>query len=178
MKVEKESESFKTPKSNLPPLQSSSKIQIKEEISPVTEVIQEPVSDIPKTQQVTQKPVQESQNNPEKEHIEEKIVKKDFEIEQIVLQPDNPKESESLEELRKLVENTLGMGLTHTHAYTGDRQWNDQKCPICRTKAQKVVFETKEQISNKEKLNDKAIMTLALEIDKELLRKAKVLYSI
>ena len=88
------------------------------------------------------------------------------------------KKNESLEELQRLVENTLGMGHTHTHHYSGDRQWNDEKCPICRVNAQKAVFETKEQTIKKEKLNDKAIMTLALEIDKELIKKARVTFFI
>ncbi len=142
---------------------------------PVDEEEPAPVQYIPAKHQNIPEKQEKHQNIPEKQEKQEKQEKypKELkEIEEIILEPDSPKEK-SLEELRKLVENTLGMGLNHTHSYTGDRQWNDAKCPICRAKAQKAVFETKEQISNREKFNDRAIMTLALEIDKEHLKKAK-----
>lgn len=146
-------------------LQTASKTQEQEPVVTIEEIPQVPLAVTQKHQELSS-----IQTSPEKQEKEPKQPK---EIEVIALEPDNSKETGSLEELRKLVENTLGAGLTHAHPYTGDRQWNDAKCPICRVKAQKAVFETKEQIFKKEKLNDKAIMTLALEIDKELLKKAK-----
>jgi hypothetical protein len=77
--------------------------------------------------------------------------------------------------LEELVDETfMREPKTHTHAYTGDRLWKDEKCPICRIKSQPAVFESKEQQIAREKQEDKMLLTLSLELDKELIRKAKV----
>ena len=61
----------------------------------------------------------------------------------------------------------------HTHSHSGDRLWTDGKCPVCRIKALPAIFESKEQQIKREKENDKLLLTLSLELDKELIRKAR-----
>lgn len=79
-------------------------------------------------------------------------------------------------DLEALVQETLSKKdpKMHTHPYSGDRLWNDEKCPICRIKAQPVVFESKELKVAKEKYHDKMLLTLSLDLDRELIRKAMV----
>ena len=92
--------------------------------------------------------------------------------------------SYQLEKLEALVEKTFNAvkELTpttpppkvHTHSYSGDRLWSDLKCPICRIKTQPVVFESKEQMTQREKEEDKMILKVSLEMDRELLKKTRV----
>ncbi|KAJ3414067.1 Coiled-coil domain-containing protein 81 [Chytridiales sp. JEL 0842] len=60
----------------------------------------------------------------------------------------------------------------HTHSHSGDRQWKDDKCPICRTKAQTFI-ENKQNLVLREKEQDKLLLTLSLALDREYVKKTK-----
>jgi hypothetical protein len=61
----------------------------------------------------------------------------------------------------------------HTHIHSGDRQWTDEKCPICRARRASVV-DLKDELSQKEKEEDKLLLHLSLALDREYINKTKV----
>ena len=130
--------------------------------------------ELPRIPQVKDEAPQVAPIAVEKELVSDPETKED-EIEEIVI--DEPEKEPG--NLEALVEETFARKETlavsmHTHSYSGDRLWSDQKCPICRIKALPAVFESKEQQFKKDKANDKMLLTVSLEIDRELIRKARV----
>ncbi|TPX61416.1 hypothetical protein SpCBS45565_g07243 [Spizellomyces sp. 'palustris'] len=61
---------------------------------------------------------------------------------------------------------------THTHAHSGDRLWNDENCPICRHRSMPIV-DLREQRARKEKEQDRLMLHLSLDLDKEFVLKAR-----
>lgn len=57
---------------------------------------------------------------------------------------------------------------THTHYYSGNRLWRNNKCPICKTDSMKN-FVDLNAIKVAEKENDKMILHISLDIDKKYL---------
>ncbi|KAI9349434.1 hypothetical protein DFJ73DRAFT_760568 [Zopfochytrium polystomum] len=60
----------------------------------------------------------------------------------------------------------------HTHPHSGDRLWSDIKCPICRQMGMPVI-EVREQLAKKEKEQDKMLLHLSLEVDRDHMRQIK-----
>ncbi|KAJ3074914.1 hypothetical protein HDU98_009883 [Podochytrium sp. JEL0797] len=90
------------------------------------------------------------------------------------LAPEKPKDpkQEEQEEIERLAILLMTRGDTHTHPHAGNRLWSDAKCPICRQKNQ-VVVEVKDQIVEREKTQDKMLLMLSLEVDREFLKKTR-----
>ncbi|KAI9337735.1 hypothetical protein BDR26DRAFT_935462 [Obelidium mucronatum] len=61
---------------------------------------------------------------------------------------------------------------THTHPHAGNRLWSDAKCPICRQKSQEVV-DLKDRLTEREKSQDKMLLLLSLEVDREYLKRTR-----
>ncbi|KNC97512.1 uncharacterized protein SPPG_06987 [Spizellomyces punctatus DAOM BR117] len=61
---------------------------------------------------------------------------------------------------------------THTHAHSGDRLWNDENCPICRHRSMPIV-DLREQRARKEKEQDRLMLHLSLDLDKEFVLKSR-----
>ena len=62
---------------------------------------------------------------------------------------------------------------THTHPYSGDRLWTDQKCPICRVK--KIQNAEDRELQRKtDQEHDRMLLHLSLDIDKGIIQKRKV----
>ncbi|KAI8853531.1 hypothetical protein BC829DRAFT_439936 [Chytridium lagenaria] len=68
----------------------------------------------------------------------------------------------------------LNRGGKHTHPHSGDRLWSDIKCPICKQRTMPVI-EVKDQLVKKEKDQDRLLLSLSLEVDREYLRKTKAI---
>ncbi|KAJ3195607.1 Coiled-coil domain-containing protein 81 [Irineochytrium annulatum] len=79
--------------------------------------------------------------------------------------PQSPPHSDNVDAL-------LSRGGTHTHPHSGNRLWSDVKCPICRQKNAPVV-DISELIAKREKEQDRLLLHLSLEGDKEHLRRTK-----
>ncbi|KAJ3094271.1 Coiled-coil domain-containing protein 81 [Phlyctochytrium planicorne] len=83
-------------------------------------------------------------------------------------------ESEAEKKEKLQLDLILNRGGKHTHAHSGDRLWSDIKCPICKHKNMPII-EVKEQLARKEKDQDKLLLHLSLEVDREYLRKSKAI---
>ncbi|KAJ3308849.1 Coiled-coil domain-containing protein 81 [Blyttiomyces sp. JEL0837] len=70
----------------------------------------------------------------------------------------------------------LDRGGHHTHPHSGDRLWSNIKCPICRQSSASYV-DLKEQLARREKEQDKMLLHLSLEVDRDYLRRTKELES-
>jgi hypothetical protein len=62
---------------------------------------------------------------------------------------------------------------THTHFYSGNRLWKNDLCPICKAESMKNSVDY-EAIKKAEKENDKMLLHISLDIDREYLEKKKV----
>ncbi|KAI8912116.1 hypothetical protein DFJ77DRAFT_89477 [Powellomyces hirtus] len=70
------------------------------------------------------------------------------------------------------LEFTIGTVGTHSHTHSGDRQWNDLQCPICRN-AKMPALELRHHRARKEKEQDRLLLQLSLDLDQEYLLRAK-----
>lgn len=61
----------------------------------------------------------------------------------------------------------------HTHEYTGNRLWHNDKCPICRQSKSTFVDE-REAIVSAEKEQDRMILHVSLQVDKNYIDQKKV----
>ncbi|KAJ3305782.1 Coiled-coil domain-containing protein 81 [Kappamyces sp. JEL0829] len=84
--------------------------------------------------------------------------------------------AQKLARLENLIDQTFSAearsDATHTHFYSGNRLWSNNKCPICKTEAMKNIVDL-EGIKKAEKENDKMLLHISLDIDKEYLDKRK-----
>ncbi|KAI8843783.1 hypothetical protein BJ741DRAFT_589232 [Chytriomyces cf. hyalinus JEL632] len=85
--------------------------------------------------------------------------------------PVDPKQAE-IEEIERLANLLITRGEHHTHPHADVRLWSDAKCPICRHKNATVV-EVKDALDEKEKMQDKMLLLLSLEVDREFLKETK-----
>ncbi|KAI9329197.1 hypothetical protein BDR26DRAFT_923038 [Obelidium mucronatum] len=85
--------------------------------------------------------------------------------------PKDPKQEE-LDEIERLAILLTTRGDTHTHPHAGNRLWSDAKCPICRQKSQEVV-DLKDRLTEREKSQDKMLLLLSLEVDREYLKRTR-----
>ncbi|KAJ3021000.1 UNVERIFIED_CONTAM: Coiled-coil domain-containing protein 81, partial [Siphonaria sp. JEL0065] len=85
--------------------------------------------------------------------------------------PKDPKQEE-LEEIERLAILLTTRGDTHTHPHADNRLWSDAKCPICRQKSQ-VVVDVKDKLTEREKTQDKMLLLLSLEVDREYLKQTR-----
>lgn len=67
----------------------------------------------------------------------------------------------------------LMIDAVHTHFYSGNRLWKNRTCPICKTDTMKHVVDLN-AIKRAEKENDKMLLHISLENDKEYLDNKKV----
>ncbi|RKO84153.1 hypothetical protein BDK51DRAFT_28534, partial [Blyttiomyces helicus] len=65
---------------------------------------------------------------------------------------------------------------THTHPHSGDRLWTDLKCPICRQRNMPIV-ELRDSRERKGKEQDRLLLHLSLELDRDFLKKTKEMES-
>ncbi|KAI8613013.1 hypothetical protein BC830DRAFT_515380 [Chytriomyces sp. MP71] len=83
----------------------------------------------------------------------------------------DPKQAE-MDEIERLAILLTTRAETHTHPHAGNRLWSNDKCPICRQK-NSTFIEVKEALDAKEKTQDKMLLLLSLEVDREFLKQTK-----
>ncbi|KAJ3148419.1 hypothetical protein HDU89_004750 [Geranomyces variabilis] len=74
---------------------------------------------------------------------------------------------------RNSLEFTISSVGTHSHTHSGDRQWNDLQCPICRNAKVPAMEQLRSRRSQKDKEQDRLLLQLSLDLDQEYLLKAK-----
>ncbi|KAJ3181999.1 hypothetical protein HDU87_000337 [Geranomyces variabilis] len=74
---------------------------------------------------------------------------------------------------RNSLEFTISSVGTHSHTHSGDRQWNDLQCPICRNAKVPAMEQLRSRRVLKDKEQDRLLLQLSLDLDQEYLLKAK-----
>ncbi|KAJ3096795.1 hypothetical protein HK100_005488 [Physocladia obscura] len=103
--------------------------------------------------------------------IEKQKVSKISEKREEIVSKTSEKQDE-IDEIERLAILLTTRGETHTHSHAGNRLWSDAKCPICRQQNTTVV-EVKDILTAREKKQDKMLLLLSLEVDREHLRCSK-----
>ena len=112
------------------------------------------------------------------------LILKDLETKALTLDLDEA--AKKLQNLENLIEKTFSKELnsgtilmrliiddTHTHFYSGNRLWKNGTCPICKTETMKNAVDLN-AIRKAEKENDKMLLHISLQIDKEYFDQKKV----
>ncbi|KAJ3150302.1 hypothetical protein HDU86_006693 [Geranomyces michiganensis] len=71
------------------------------------------------------------------------------------------------------LEFTISSVGTHSHTHSGDRQWNDLQCPICRNAKIPAMEQLRTRRAQRDKEQDRLLLQLSLDLDQEYLLKAK-----